>query len=109
MPEAPIIPPEDLVALKADWYAAREHADQIAREKPEGELLHLPGAIERWLLSEDQGNRLGAAREEVRRLTLEIYRHDWKRNPPADRGAAEKALNEAAKARLAENRAAPVG
>jgi hypothetical protein len=109
---AEITPPADLIQLKADWYAARALADQIANEpaapineddeadrqsrtvtinpRHAGEQPHdilLPTA--------EQMARLNEARDKVQRITLEIFRHPWKQQQP-DRHKAEKELNRVA-------------
>lgn len=97
MPE--ITPPDDLIDLKTRWYAAREHAEQIAAEAPEGddEITVKPrhaGEQERTirLFSDEQSRRLAAARAEVQRLTLELFRHPWKARQE-DRHAAQEAVD----------------
>lgn len=106
-PVTDLTPPEDLIALKAAWLAAQHLADTIAAEEPEGDdevsipprtAAEQPRSIR--LFSDEQSARLEAARAEVRRLTMEIYRHPWKQSPPGGlRHAAEEALNEKAHAR----------
>lgn len=102
-----LTPPEDLIDLKAQWLAAQALAYKIADEEPQGqEEIHIPArhAADQprtvRLFSDEQNDRLNAARAEVQRLTLEIFRHPWKKNPPAgQRQEAEQALNEAAEQR----------
>ncbi|HTJ66683.1 MAG TPA: hypothetical protein VL551_04065 [Actinospica sp.] len=103
---ADLIPPEDLVALKAAWYAARAHATRLATVEPEGdqtiprtapanrkpEDAPLPPIR---LHSEEQSIALKTARAEELEFALRLARHPWKRQQ-SDVHAAEKALNEAA-------------
>jgi hypothetical protein len=98
---ADLVPPDDLVALKAAWYAADALAGRLARAEPEGDQtvarVPLPGRPDTSirLFSEEQSAALNAARAEQLELTLRIHRHPWKAEQP-DVHAAGKALNEAA-------------
>ena len=98
---AELVPPDDLVALKAAWYAAGARAEQLAALEPEGDQtiarVPLPGRPETpiRLFSDEQSAALNAARAERLELTLKIARHPWKAEQP-DVHAAGKALNEAA-------------
>ena len=103
---ADLAPPDDLVALKAAWYAARARVEQLAGVEPEGETTiprwtaatHKPDDVPRppiRLLSEEQSIALNTARAEELELVMRLARHPWKREQP-DVHAAEKALNEAA-------------
>lgn len=103
---ADLVPPDDLVALKAAWYAARARAEQLAAVEPEGDqtiprrppLNAQPDDAPRppiRLLSEEQSIVLNTARAEEVELALRLARHPWKREQP-DVHAAGKALNEAA-------------
>lgn len=98
-------PPEDLIDLKTRWYAAQALAAQIAAEEPAGEeitvrpptgagLVVPDGQAVKTirLFSDEQNGRLSAARNALRDLTMEIFRHPWKQQQP-DRHEAEKALN----------------
>jgi hypothetical protein len=111
----PYDPPDDLIDLKARWYAARALAEQIAAEEPdplpEDEAARTARTVtikpqtaaetERQIIvfSDEQNARLNAARAEANRLALELHRHPWKR-AQGDVHAAEKALNEAARERF---------
>lgn len=98
---ADLDPPNDLVALKAAWYAADARAQQLAAVEPEGDQtvprIPLPGRPETpiRLFSEEQSAALNAARAERLELTLRLARHPW-RSEQTDVHAAGKALNEAA-------------
>jgi hypothetical protein len=98
---ADLVPPDDLVALKAAWYAADARAQQLAAVEPEGDQtimrVPLPGRPDTpiRLFSQEQSAALNAARTERLELTLRLARHPWKAEQP-ERHAAEKALNEAA-------------
>ena len=103
---ADLVPPDDLVALKAAWYAARAHAGHLASVEPEGDQTiprtapaHMKAEDAPLppirLFSEDQSIALKTARAEELELALRLARHPWKRQQP-DVHAAEKALNEAA-------------
>lgn len=103
---ADLVPPDDLVALKAAWYAARARAEQLASVEPDGDQT-----IARWapanakpedappppirLFSEEQSIALNTARAEEVELALRLARHPWRREQP-DVHAAGKALSEAA-------------
>lgn len=98
---ADLAPPDDLLALKAAWYAADARAAQLAAAEPEGDQtiarVPLPGRPETpiRLFSDEQSAALNAARAERLELTLKIARHPWKAEQ-SDVHAAGKALNEAA-------------
>lgn len=100
-------PPEDLVDLKARWYAAKAAADRIAAEEPAEPVdeqdrdartitaaprsaAEQPKTI--LIPTEEQMARLNAARAEVTELTMAVHRHPWKREQD-DVHEAEKALN----------------
>lgn len=92
-------PPEDLIDLKARWYAAKAAADRIAAEDPAGEEevevkpRHAGEEVRTIrLFSDEQNERLNAARAELQRLTMAIHHHPWKTQQD-DRHEAEKALN----------------
>jgi hypothetical protein len=91
-----VSPPEDLIELKARWYALKAESDLIAAEEPSGDFLRGSYQVRRF--SDEQNARLEAARARLRELTLEIARHPWKGRQP-DRNAAERALTLAARAR----------
>lgn len=95
-----VSPPEELVELKARWYVLKAQCDRIAGEEPAGDFLR--GSYQTRGFSKDQSERLEAARTQLRDLTLVIARHPW-RARQSDRNAAEKALNEAARARADES------
>lgn len=95
----PYTPPEDLVDLKARWYAAKAAADRIAAEEPAGddeiEIRPRTASEQSYtirMFSDEQNARLNAARAELQRLTMDIYHHPWKQQQD-DRHEAEKALN----------------
>jgi hypothetical protein len=96
-----LVPPDDLVALKAAWYAADARAMQLATVEPEGDQtiarVPLPGRPDTpiRLFSEEQSAALDAARAERLELTLRLARHPWKAEQ-SDVHAAGKALNLAA-------------
>jgi len=92
-----VSPPEDLIELKARWYALKAECDRIASEPPEGDYLR--GSYELRRFSDEQNARLEAARARLRGLTLEVARHPWKARQP-NRTGAEQALNAAARARI---------
>jgi hypothetical protein len=95
-------PPDDLVELKARWYELKDVCDRIATEEPAGD--YLKGSYETRLFSDEQNDRLAAARASLRELTLEIAHHPWKARQ-SDRHAAERVLNETAHRRAAEHAA----
>jgi hypothetical protein len=105
---ADLFAPDDLVALKAAWYAARERVHQLSTVEPAGEgTVPRPSPPKRpgepdpepsppfRLLSEEQSIALNSARAEEVELALRLSRHPWKRAQP-NVHAAENALNEAA-------------
>jgi len=98
---ADLVPPDDLVALKAAWYAANARTEQLAAVEPAGDQtvprIPLPGRPESpiRMLSEEQSIALSTARAEQLELTLRLFRHPWKAEQP-DVHAANKALNAAA-------------
>ena len=98
-----LVPPDDLVALKAAWYAADERAHQLSEVEPEGKETiprnPLPGKSDTpiRLLSEQQSIALNGARAERLELTLRLFRHPWK-SSQANVQEAGKALDEAAHA-----------
>lgn len=100
---ADIVPPDDLIAIKAAWYAADERAQRLSKAEPEGEetipRIPLPGAPDTpiRLFSPEQTTALNAARAERLELTLRLFRHPWKSAQP-DPHEAEKVLNETAHA-----------
>jgi len=95
----PYEPPEELIQLKVDWYAAQASADAVANEAPRGDTV-IPIAPrtaveppkEIRLFSDEQNIRLEAARAEVRRLTMEIHHYPWKQQQDNVHDA-EKELN----------------
>ena len=103
---ADLVPPDDLVALKAAWYAARARVERLAAVEPEGDQT-----IPRWtpasrhpedaplppirLFSEAQSIALNTARAEEVELALQLARHPWRTEQP-DVQAAWTALNAAA-------------
>jgi hypothetical protein len=91
-----LAPPEDLIELKARWYALKAECDRIAAQEPTGDFLR--GSYEVRGLSAEQSALLEAARARLRELTIEVARHPWKGRQP-DRNAAERALNQAARSR----------
>ena len=99
-------PPEDLVALKTAWYAARDHVHRVSGEQPAGQELTVPGfgrdAQPRpiRLFSDEQSARLAAARSEEMRLAVELSRHPWRQAQP-DRHKAERTVNDLAYTRWA--------
>jgi hypothetical protein len=92
----PSQPPEDLIALKARWYALKAECDRIAAQEPAGDFLR--GSYEVRGFSDEQQAMLEAARARLRELTLEVARHPWKGTQP-NRNAAEQELNRVARAR----------
>ncbi|HEX4789702.1 MAG TPA: hypothetical protein VH372_14630, partial [Actinospica sp.] len=96
-----LAPPEDLIELKARWYALKAECDRIAAQEPAGDFLR--GSYQARGFSEEQSARLEEARARLRELTIEVARHPWKGRQP-DRNTAERTLNEAA--RLRADRAA---
>ena len=98
-----IVPPDDLIAIKAAWYAAHERAQRLSKAEPEGEdtipRIPLPGSPDTpiRLFSAEQSAALNAARAERLELTLRLFRHPWKAAQP-DPHEAEKVLNETAHA-----------
>jgi hypothetical protein len=98
---ADLAPPNDLVALKAAWYAASARTEQLAAIEPAGDQtvprIPLPGRPDTpiRLLYEEQSIALNTARAEQLELTLRLFRHPWKTGQ-SDVHAAEKALNQAA-------------
>ena len=102
---ADLVPPDDLVALKAAWHAARARATQLATVEPEGDqtIARLTSARTPGdaplppirLFSEKQSIALNTARAEEVELALRLARHPWKAKQ-SDVHAASKALNEAA-------------
>lgn len=101
-------PPDDLIALKVEWLAARALADSIAAEPaagPDEDMIEVAPisrhGAPRFIRqpSPDQVARLEAVRERVRELTMAIHRHPWKQNPPVgDKYKAELALSARAEA-----------
>jgi hypothetical protein len=88
-------PPDDLIDLKARWYAASETSRRIGKEPPAGARerlnlvqppVHVAAPVEHWLtyMSEDQQQRLAQARAEVMRLVLELADHPWWKTLPPD-------------------------
>jgi hypothetical protein len=103
---ADLVPPDDLVALKAAWYAARARTEHLAGLEPEGDQT-IPRLVRAnaqphdeplppiRLFSEEQSIALNTARAEELELVMRLARHPWKAAQP-DVHEAEKALNEAA-------------
>lgn len=102
-----LVPPDDLVAIKAAWYAARERVHRLSTLEPEGDHTvpraapaRRPGQSEPEpfppirLYSEEQSIALNTARAEEVELVLRLHRHPWKKSQP-DVHAAEAARNEA--------------
>jgi hypothetical protein len=103
---ADLVPPDDLVALKAAWYAARARAEQLAAVEPAGDQwIPRPVSANRKpddppllpirLFSQEQSIALNTARAEELELVMRLARHPWK-TQQSDVHAAQKALNEAA-------------
>lgn len=110
MSETPT-PPDDLIDLKARWYAASETSRRIGKEPPAGARerldlvqppVHVAAPVEHWLtyMSEDQQQRLAQARAEVMRIVLELADHPWLRSLPfGTRMDAEAVVNRLARER----------
>jgi hypothetical protein len=92
---ADLVPPDDLIALKAAWYAARDRAEQLAAVEPEGEQSNpRPAPASRKpedapsppirLFSEEQSIALNTARAEEVELALRLAR----RGEGAEHGGA---------------------
>ena len=80
----------------------RAECERIAAEEPEGEMLVI-GSYSKRLPSEDQSQRLSAARAQATDLAVEFYRHPWERQPPnGNRAGIDKKLGEVAGALFAE-------
>jgi hypothetical protein len=103
---ADLVPPDDLIALKAAWYAARDRAEQLAAVEPEGEQsIPRPAPTSKKpedaplppirLFSEEQSIALNTARAEEVELALRLARHPWRAEQP-DVHTAGKVLNAAA-------------
>lgn len=107
MPEPALTPPEDLVRLKADWYAASALSAAIAAEPNCGDEIllqlrapaHAPGPVEKWLTlqSADQRERHQAARAEVMRLVLALADHPWWKTPEGASPGAKATVNRLAR------------
>lgn len=103
-----LVPPDNLIALEAAWYAARERVQQASTAEPAGEeTVPRPTPPKQHgepepepmppirLLSEPQKIALTSARDEETELALRLSRHPWKRTQPNVHDAG-KALREAA-------------
>jgi len=95
----PYEPPEELIQLKVDWYAAQAEAERIGNEPNAGDKVidikprHAGEELRTLTLpSDDQIARREQARERLRALTMEIHRHSWKRQQD-NVHKAEKELN----------------
>jgi hypothetical protein len=100
-----LVPPDDLVALKAAWYAARDRAQRLTAVEPVGDQTIPRTPLTKndadapvspiRLLSEEQSTELNTASAEEVELTLRLHRHPWKREQSYVH-EAERTLNEAA-------------
>lgn len=112
-------PPADLIDLKARWYAADAEVKRISAEAPAGDLeipiaprsgTEEPRTVRQ--ISEEQADRLWTARVKLQQITMEIFRHPWKRtqyDPDGGKSVhdAEQELNRLARARYEATLTAP--